>query len=253
MKCVKVNEVKDTARFVLDHSLNQLIIIVHSLYLNSNIQHTFILEYKQYSWYKLPSSPLATFEASTCSPQTEGDDTPFQTYINYQYHIDQINPSNLFLRRTNDSITNSLSSSALSSHFDQTSATEFELPPSSTSPDLSSEFSQSVHDISTPEINTFCACSLSDDDQRRFKSDMTRMFHGRVTSVSTKIDSKCLQIPGHREAEQLPNLHHVFHLCNDQHTRSISQKCATFYYSKVLNVSVDLIQCSQHPINSNFS
>lgn len=253
-----------TARFILDHFLNQLIIIIpcageednyfaiHSLYLNRNKQHTFIVEDKQYDWTHLPSHPSTIFESSTCSPQTKGNDTPFQTYINYQDHINQLNQFNTSVNTTSNSIPNPFLSS-VTSQADRTRTTAFEPPPSSSFTDQSNQSSQSVQNISAPQVDTECTCCLEIDDQRRFKREMTQMFHGRATSVGIKIDPDRSQIPGYREADQLPNLHHVFHLCNDQLSRSINQKCVDFYYSQVLNESADLTHRSQPPINSNAS
>ena len=45
------------------------------------------------------------------------------------------------------------------------------------------------------------------------------MFHGRVTSVEARVDTDRSKILGYREPEQLSNLHHVFHLCNDHDSR----------------------------------
>ena len=76
-----------------------------------------------------------------------------------------------------------------------------------------------------------CANIGAREVQRRFKRDMKRISYGRVTSVVTTLDSNRFWIPGHSEAEQQPNLQHVFHLCNNQHTHAISEECAYFYYS----------------------
>ena len=238
------------ARFILDHSVHELImfvpclyhrfISVHTYHLNTPRQYTFIIPANEYDWYHLPDYPKLIMEGSAespfCSPpDSSTNNRPTIPFSTNSHNLNQINETELADDHIHDLFSRmKISHTTPSSSFTVTNFTNTNSPPVAS---LWSDQPLSCHPASsTSDEGVYF---IPHEQQQVIQQDIIKILQNRKCEVGACIAGNPFIIPGYEYFSQLTNLHHIFCLADPVLTSDFNTKSAFVYYSSRLRVTND--------------
>ena len=232
------------ARFILDHSTNDFIMIIPSeqyqifsiavFGITNHSQHTFIVPAKEYTWDDLPDDPIVGLHAFATSPYMKNIDGRICNFeMPNSSELRQINEIDV----TPEDVQGLMSKLSISPNQQITSVKNIS---NTTSMTTSSRNCLYIEYESYQRIGLALSnFQLTKQEEITFEYSILKILNNYSVFVGERIDTNVIQVPDYDFMTKVRSFHHYFESCNMTIRRAMGSKCAHVYYSATLSFSND--------------